>query len=247
MIISPRSFKCDFQDNTCSIRYYNNAIKLVTKTRLLAVVIGNRLSWSDQVDAVCSKVGRKIGALQRSIRQLSLPARQAFLLSVIQPDLEYAASATVFSMSASLRDRLIAVWKRAVRCAAGAGSFESFQPLLKDLRITPLIHRWILQLATLVRRCQRGAAPAILVDRLITTSHSYSTCGCDSTFRPPLCTSLSGSASFSNRAPSLRNASPREVRNAPSPSAFKSKLLSSLTNFDLSQKKKICFRNPALI
>ena len=137
-------------------------------------------------------------------------------------------------MSASLRVRLIDVWKRAVCCAAGAGPFESFQPLLKDLRFTPLIHRWILQLATLIRRCQRRAAPAILVDRLITTSHSYSTRRCDSTFRLPLCTSLSGPASFSNRAPFLWNALPLEVWNASSPSTFKSKLLSSLTDFDLS-------------
>ena len=85
------------------------ANKLGTEMWLLGVVIDNHLSCSDQIDAVCSKVGRKIGALRYSIWQLSLSARRAFLLSVIQPDLEYAGSATVFSMSASLRDHHKAV------------------------------------------------------------------------------------------------------------------------------------------
>ena len=110
MIISPRSYKSDLQG--CAIKFQSSAVKLVSKKRLLGVVVDNR-------------------ALRRSFRQLPLQTRRTFLLSVIQPDLEYAASATVFNMSHSLRDRLIAMWRRAVRCAARAGCFDSIQPLLK--------------------------------------------------------------------------------------------------------------------
>lgn len=246
MIISPRSYKSDLQG--CAIKFQSSAVKLVSKKRLLGVVVDNRLSWSDHVDSVCCKVGRKIGALRRSFRQLPLQTRRTFLLSVIQPDLEYAASATVFNMSNSLRDRLIAMWRRAVRCAARAGCFDSIQPLLKKMFITNIKHRWIQQLATMVRRCHIKVGPSVLVNRLSITSHGYATRGSGSTFRPPISASLSGSISFSNRAPLLWNALPLDVREASSPSSFKSKLLSSLQDTDLYNKiENICFGNPASV
>ena len=94
---------------------------LVSNTRLLGVIVDSNLSlsWKDNVDQVCLKVNRKIGALRRSFRQLTPTARRAFFLSVIQPDLEYAPSAIVPSMGVSHKNHLLATWRRAVRCAAG--------------------------------------------------------------------------------------------------------------------------------
>ena len=46
-------------------------------------------------------------------------------------DLEYAAFVYVPLMSVGLRNRLEAVWRRAVRCAAGAGFQHELPPLLK--------------------------------------------------------------------------------------------------------------------
>ena len=188
MIISPRSYNSVLQG--CASKFQSSAIKLISKKRLLGVVVDNSLFWSNHVDYVCCKVGRKIGALRRSFRQLPLQTRRKFLLSVIQPDLEYAASATVFNMSNSLRDRLIAMWRRAVRCAARAGCFDSIQPLLKKMFIMNIKHRWIQQLATMVRLCLIKVGP-VLVGRLSVTSNRYATRGSGSTFRPPISASLS--------------------------------------------------------
>ena len=107
----------------CTITCGDTDLKIVHQTRLLGIIVDSALSWSAQVDNVCRKVkyvGRKIGALRRSFRQLTQYARRKFLLSVIQPDLEYAAFVYVPLMSVGLRSRLEAVWRRAVRCAAGA-------------------------------------------------------------------------------------------------------------------------------
>ena len=82
-------------------------------------------------------MNRKIGALRRSFRELTPASRRAFFLSVIQPDLEYAASAIVPSIAASQKNRLLATWRRAVRCAAGSGYQENVAPLVKQLTFFP--------------------------------------------------------------------------------------------------------------
>ena len=128
-------------------------LKFVHQTRLLGIIVDSALSWSAQVDNVCRKVGRKIGALRRSFRQLTQYARRKFLLSVIQPDFEYAAFVFVPLMSVGrLRNRLEAVWRRAVRCAAGAGFQHELPPLLKEMKLTDTRHRWIVQYLTFTRR-----------------------------------------------------------------------------------------------
>lgn len=72
----------------------------------------------------CSKAVRKTGALQQSFCQLTPTAQQAFLLSVMLPDLKYATPVTVFSMSVALRDPIITVCCRGVRCTAGVNSTD---------------------------------------------------------------------------------------------------------------------------
>ena len=74
-------------------------LKFVEETRLLGIMIDNRLSWSAQVASVCSKVGRKIGALKRCHKQLTPFARRSFFISVIQLDLEYATAVSTPSVS----------------------------------------------------------------------------------------------------------------------------------------------------
>ena len=89
----------------CTITCEDTDFKFVHQTRLLGIIVDSALSWSAQVDNVCRKVGRKIGALRRSFRQLTQYARRKFLLSVIQPDLEYAAFVYVPLMSVGLRSQ----------------------------------------------------------------------------------------------------------------------------------------------
>ena len=112
-----------------------------------------RDSWSLHVDSICKKVGRKIGALRRTYRQLTPTARRKFFVSVIPPDLEYAASATIPFMPTGQQDRLVALWRKAVRCMAGV------QPQDDVLKLTHVTDRWSLQLVTTILRCHQQSAP----------------------------------------------------------------------------------------
>ena len=160
---------------------------------------------------MCRKVGQRIGVLRRSFRQLSAESRRLFLISVIQPDLEYAASVTVPTMSSQLRDRLVAVWRKAVRCAAGTRWQDELPPLLHQLRLTPILHCWFLQTATTIRRCHILCAPKPLCVKLLRTRHHFRTRGNNKSFRPILSKTTSGRISFSNSAPLLWNALDSEI------------------------------------
>ena len=101
------------------LMYLNNSpIKVVSQAVLLGVTVDENLTWSAHIDALHRRICRKIGVLRRTMRQLTSASQQQFLISVIQPDFEYAAVAFVPSMSMSGKQRLLALWRKAVRCAA---------------------------------------------------------------------------------------------------------------------------------
>ena len=64
----------------CRMRKLNSFRKLVFWE---LSIIDDSLSWSPHVDSICKKVGRKIGALRHTYRQLTLMARRQFFVSVI--------------------------------------------------------------------------------------------------------------------------------------------------------------------
>ena len=127
-------------------------------------------------------------------------SRRLFFRPVIQPDFEFAASAIVTSVPFSQKQRLLSLWRRAVRCAAGIGWQEDVTSVLKDLRLTPLTNRWALKIAIDVRRCYFKTAPPELCKKLSRMDHNYSISGKSSSFCPFRPVSQSGSMSFSNRA-----------------------------------------------
>ena len=171
-----------------------------------------------------------IGALRRSFRQLTPSARRTFFLSVIQPDLEYAASAIVPSMAVSQMNRLLATWRRAVRCAAGSGYQDNVAPLVKQLKIVSLEHRWALEVAEVVFRCKHGSAPSALKDKLRRNNHGARTRGSKESYLPYRPSSLSGKLSFSNRAPLMWNTLPRAMQQVSSRTSFKKLYFDLLTS-----------------
>ena len=66
MLIQPpaRSRLTHQRASNFKIFLQSQELKFVEKTGLLGIKMDNRLSWSAQVASVCSKVGRKIGALK---------------------------------------------------------------------------------------------------------------------------------------------------------------------------------------
>ena len=98
MFITPKPIAAEAKP---AIVYKGKPIHRVSQVRLLSIIVDDSLSWSAHVNYLHSKLARKIGVLRRSSRQLTLNAKRQFLISVIQPDLEYAAVAVIPPMSAT--------------------------------------------------------------------------------------------------------------------------------------------------
>ena len=121
-------------------------------------------------------------------------------------------------------------------------------PLLSEFRLTNIVDRWIVQFACHVRRCVKQEAPSTSCAKLQRPAHRHCTRGQENSFRPFLANNRAGLVSFSNRAPLLWNSLPVDVREAPSPSSFKRRLLNILKDpCNLNKLSNICFNNPSIV
>ena len=104
-------------------------------------------------------------------------------------------------MPESQRQRLLSLWRKAVRCTAGADKHADVYTICGELSITPLLHRWALSFALQVRRCYLNIAPAQLCDKLVRPCHKHSTRGNNSSLYP----FRSSSLGYRDRHPSVIN------------------------------------------
>ena len=72
LILSPHSR----QDGNAVITYWRNPLDVVNHVRCLGVQVDDSQPWSHPADATIAQVSRKIGALKRARRQLSVQARR---------------------------------------------------------------------------------------------------------------------------------------------------------------------------
>ena len=222
-----------------ALHLHGMKIRVVSSTRVLGVILDDKLSWLPHVEQLQKKIARKIGALRRSSRQLTPTARRQFLLSVIQPDFDYASSSTVPVMTTTLQNRLTSLWRKAVRAAAGARNDESFSSILNQMRLSTISRRWTVNSLITIRRCVMGTAPVLLCKKIQQHSHRKATRGhSQGDLLPMRPRTLSGMRSFSNRSPLLWNALPAELRSASSLSSFKSKIL-NLKDSDFSRLSRL--------
>ena len=138
---------------------------------------------------------------------------------------KYAASTFVPTMSAAQKNRLLGLWRKAIRCTAGATWQCAVGPLLVELRLSNIEHLWALQLALMVQKCHLGTAPQVICKKLNRTKHSHETRGNQSSFTPFRPLTTSGSVCFSNRAPLIWNFLPQPIRTCTSYTSFKSHFL----------------------
>ena len=121
-------------------------------------------------------------------------------------------------------------------------------PLLSEFRLTNIVDRWIVQFACYVRRCVKQEAPSTSCAKFQRPVYRHCTRGQENSFRPFLANNHAGLVSFSNRAPLIWNSLPVDVREAPSLSSFKRRLLNILKEpCNLNKLSNICFYNPSIV
>ena len=65
MLLYPSTNRQSRQDRQHAVLLGNSPVEQVHNAKLLGVIVGDRLAWTEHVNAECRKVGRKIGVLRK--------------------------------------------------------------------------------------------------------------------------------------------------------------------------------------
>ena len=82
-----------------------------------------------------------------------MAARRTWLLSMICGQLSYASTAFFFSLSAAQLDRLVNIFKLAIRAVFRLPQTTPSAPLLSRLHISPSLQQYQLKLIVSIHRC----------------------------------------------------------------------------------------------
>ena len=150
----------------------SQALPTVTSAKYLGVIIDEGLNFQQHLKAITARVSRKVGALWRTRRCLSLAARVTYLKSVVMPDLTYASSCFLFCLTAQQATDLQTLenqsgsrsfWRSAIRlCSTSAPTGGT----LPNLRVAQAKGA-IAHLAMHPRHC---GEPALWTDFKVTRS-----------------------------------------------------------------------------
>ena len=175
------------------------------------------------------KTVRKIGVLGLVRRQLSQRARRLYLQSVIMPDIEYCAVAFLSSLPAKGRNRLLSLFRRALRAVAGANPCADCVRIIRNLKLEPLLNRWLLQLCSFV--CCKHPPAACLAGMFSQSSATHATRGKQAgNLVIPVCNRMSGYNSVTVRLSLLWSALPNDLKSCSSLPVFRKFLLSLLSD-----------------
>ena len=113
-----RKFRDTIDRSSLSITVDDVALKPVDSAKYVGVIFDHNLNWRPHLSSAVKKVARKLDVLYRSFKFLNVPARVAFVRSIIQPDLYYCSSIWNDG-SAGISDMLQRIEKRCLRVLDG--------------------------------------------------------------------------------------------------------------------------------
>ena len=134
------------------------------EVKYLGLTLDSTLSFSAHVNSLREDIGKKLGAFRRGRRNLAVQARRQFYLSVVQSKLEYASTAYVHCLADNVRDQLLRISKRALRCIFEHDTFTRTSYLLERYHIISLDKRYHTKSILFVFRCIHNICSSLLSD-----------------------------------------------------------------------------------
>jgi hypothetical protein len=181
----------------------------VEKTKFLGIIIDARLSWSDHISAVCSKVARGVSALSR-VRYI-VPRKLLLLLyhSLIYPHLIYCN--IVWGSAAAVHlNKLVSLQKRAIRILAGMSYYDHTSPSFAKLKLLKLpdINKLLILQFLFKHRHSLLPSSCIHLVNINLGSHNYDTRKPVAYFFIPRSRTARQDLDISHRGPALWNTLP---------------------------------------
>ena len=139
----------------------------IHKTNWLPVsvtaIIDSRLTMADHITAVCRSGYYQLCQLCCVVQSLTSEAAMTLVHSFVSTRLDYCNS-VLYGIADNQLQRLQSVQNAAARLVTGTRRSEHITPVLRSLHWLPVRQRIVYKLATLIRKCLIGRAPAYLTE-----------------------------------------------------------------------------------
>lgn len=202
------------------IRLGESIIPLSPSVKNLGVMFDSKLSWSDQVSAVCKKVFGSLHSLHRLKNFLPQKLKIRLVQSLIFPHFDYCDS-LYSSLSVHLQGRLQRAQNCCLRFCCNTPYRERVTPVYLSISWLKLDGRRSLHQATLIYKILHNSAPEYLSCDFIPLSNRNARR--DDLLSIPRHTTQIYHNSFLITSINLWNSIPRDIRSSPSISIFKAR------------------------
>ena len=132
-------------------------LKKKKKKKKSSAGLGSRCAHFSEVESSAMSGPQKLVKRQMFAANNSA-GRDLKVLTYDRPSSRRRSIASAEAQSLEIHESC-SVWRRAVRCVAGADWQAEVAPILKNHRLTSIEHRWALQFAVVERRCVQKSAP----------------------------------------------------------------------------------------
>ena len=129
------------------------------------MTIDCKLSWNEHIDAICTKISRNIGVLNK-LRYFPLNILLMLYNAIIQPYFQYCNIAWGSSSNSAML-RLLRLQKRAVRVISHASYLAHTKPLFLELKLLNVFDFSDFNLAIFMYSCYNELIPTSLSDKFL--------------------------------------------------------------------------------
>ena len=184
--------------------------------KLLGVIIDDNLNFNKHITNLCKKANRKISALIRVARYLTIKQRRELMNSFITSHFSYSSLVWMFHTK-ELNNMINEVHERSLRVVYGSDSaLLTFEDLLEKDHSCTIHHINIQSLALEMYKCYTNIAPLILSNLFPKTERGF--------FRPSVRTVFMGQQSLRYFSSQVWGIVPDDIKECGSFACFKAKI-----------------------
>ncbi len=217
------------RDAGTTIKIGDDTIGTTSAAKNLGVLIDSDLTLSPYITSICKAANFHLFRLSRIRKYLTPQALKMAVHSLVSSKMDYCNSLLI-GLPKSHIGKLQHVMNCAARLVSGVGKFEHITPVLKDLHWLPVEQRLEFKVLCLTYKALNGLAPQYLRDTLTPYKPARSLRSADQELLciPKMRLKTIAARAFSSVAPTLYNAIPIEIHQAPSFECFKANLKTHL-------------------
>ena len=147
-------------------------IKRVSSTKLLDLVVDDKLSFNEHIDYICGKLAKRIGILKRIRNCLSVNQRQLYYNAIIKPVMMYG-SITWSICSKANQTRVLQLQKRAARVILDSSRLSPSVELFNKLGWLPFYEEIKVNKCSLTYKRVNGEVPSYIFEALKLNSQMH--------------------------------------------------------------------------